>query len=365
MSSSNAAGFRSSSQLTSSSRRPLSIAELADRALNNPWDPTRGLKQWLKAADGFRKAGRAYVDAGELEAAFVEYAKAATIILEKLPTHKEYYTLLSATQRYNLGLVSVTNGQAILESLGELKPVLVDRYERWASQNPEEAARIRTAMEQSSRRSDEYQNSRYSAQDESGWQAQEAARRDSERRREEERRRDEYRYRPVDPTTLSDPSSRMQVDAKSRKKEDTIATARRVANISSGENSFNRQDWASPEPLTRVSSEEGRREHDDPRKQEDLWKREEEDAARRRPREHQGIVRRQQEAEAASRIARHNFNPPAAHVAGPSTLTPHRLMIEEPRYEDVVPLAMPLESPTRLALPLHFRKYTDGITEPR
>ena len=88
-------------------RRPLSIAELADRALHNLWDPSRSLKQWLKAADGFRKAGSSYADAGELEAAFVEFAKAATIILEKLPTHKEYYTVLSPTQRYNLGLVSV------------------------------------------------------------------------------------------------------------------------------------------------------------------------------------------------------------------------------------------------------------------
>lgn len=47
------------------------------------------------------------MDAGDLEAAFVEFAKAATIILEKLPTHKEYYTLLSPTQRHNLGIVSV------------------------------------------------------------------------------------------------------------------------------------------------------------------------------------------------------------------------------------------------------------------
>lgn len=47
------------------------------------------------------------MDAGDLEAAFVEFAKAATIILEKLPTHKEYYTLLSPTQRHNLGIVSI------------------------------------------------------------------------------------------------------------------------------------------------------------------------------------------------------------------------------------------------------------------
>lgn len=97
---------RPSPQSSSSPRRPFCIAELADRATHNLWDSSKGLKQWLKAADGFRKAGRAYHEASDLEAAFVEFAKAATIILEKLPTHKEYFTLLTATQRHNLGLVS-------------------------------------------------------------------------------------------------------------------------------------------------------------------------------------------------------------------------------------------------------------------
>ncbi|KAF9230107.1 hypothetical protein BU15DRAFT_57588 [Melanogaster broomeanus] len=93
-------------QPSSSSRRPSTTRELADRALDGLWDPTKGLKHWLRAAEGFRKAGRAYHETGELEAAFVEFAKVATITLERLPTHKEYYTLLTPTQRRNLGLVS-------------------------------------------------------------------------------------------------------------------------------------------------------------------------------------------------------------------------------------------------------------------
>lgn len=97
---------RSSPQSSSSPRRPFCIAELANRATYNLWDPSKGLKQWLKAADTFRKAGRAYHEASDLEAAFVEFAKAATIILEKLPSHKEYFSLLTSTQRHNLGLVS-------------------------------------------------------------------------------------------------------------------------------------------------------------------------------------------------------------------------------------------------------------------
>jgi hypothetical protein len=35
----------------------------------------------------------------------VEYAKAATIVLEKIPGHPEYRVLLSTTQRHNMGLV--------------------------------------------------------------------------------------------------------------------------------------------------------------------------------------------------------------------------------------------------------------------
>lgn len=33
-------------------------------------------EQWLKAADGFRKAGRVYYEAGDLEAAIVEFTNA-------------------------------------------------------------------------------------------------------------------------------------------------------------------------------------------------------------------------------------------------------------------------------------------------
>jgi STAM-binding protein len=43
------------------------------------------VKHWLKAGENHRRAGKAYVEANDLESAFVEYAKAATIVLEKLP----------------------------------------------------------------------------------------------------------------------------------------------------------------------------------------------------------------------------------------------------------------------------------------
>ena len=65
-----------------------------------------GLRHWLRAAENFRKAGRAYREAGDLEAAFVEFGKSVDLIFEKIPHLEEYSTLLTATHRHNLGLVS-------------------------------------------------------------------------------------------------------------------------------------------------------------------------------------------------------------------------------------------------------------------
>jgi hypothetical protein len=61
----------------------------------------------LRSAERHRKAGKEYAKGGDLEAAFVEFAKAATLVLEKLPTHKDYLTVLTAEQRHNLGLVCI------------------------------------------------------------------------------------------------------------------------------------------------------------------------------------------------------------------------------------------------------------------
>ena len=87
--------------------RPATIAELAAQAQENLWDPSKGLKHWLRTAEKSRRNAEALVQEGNFEGAFVEYAKAATIVLEKLPTHREYQTLLNADQRHNLGMVSL------------------------------------------------------------------------------------------------------------------------------------------------------------------------------------------------------------------------------------------------------------------
>jgi hypothetical protein len=88
-------------------RRPASLAELAERARNNGWDPNLGIKHWLKTAEKHRNKGNALVSSGDLEAGFVELATAATIVLEKVPNHREYSTMLNPTLRKNLGEVRV------------------------------------------------------------------------------------------------------------------------------------------------------------------------------------------------------------------------------------------------------------------
>ncbi|KAG6380430.1 hypothetical protein JVT61DRAFT_8564 [Boletus reticuloceps] len=332
---------RPSPQSSSSPRRPFCIAELANRATHNLWDPSKGLKQWLKTADGFRKAGRAYHEAGDLEAAFVEFAKAATIILEKLPSHKEYFTLLTATQRHNLGL----NGQDILMHLGDIKPILVDRYERWTAQHPEEATAVRTALDAGVKMQVDSRPDRYPDHDESGWQAHEAARREAQLRREEARR-DEARR-------ANGPLYRT----------DALLAPRRAANVSREPSLVrrDRSDRSGSEPVTPVSGkeQERRREHererDDTRHyQEEAKRREEEEALRRQNREHEGILRRQQEAEAASRAARRSVVPSPTYAPAHSNHTYQYAQPSprngEPVYEDALPPSMPLESPTRSQL---------------
>lgn len=85
--------------------RPASIAELADRARDNNWDDRPDLKSYLRLAERYRKTGKEFVAQGDNESAFVEFAKAATLVLEKLPTHRQYETLLTADQRRHLAEV--------------------------------------------------------------------------------------------------------------------------------------------------------------------------------------------------------------------------------------------------------------------
>ena len=86
------------------SRRPATISELAERA-NIPWDESKGFKYHLKLAEKYRRDGKEYAKSGDMENAFVELAKAATLVLERLPEHPDYNSKLNPNQRHNLGLV--------------------------------------------------------------------------------------------------------------------------------------------------------------------------------------------------------------------------------------------------------------------
>jgi hypothetical protein len=88
-----------------STAKPVTIATLAERALENIWDERKELKHFLRIAERSRKQGKEFVTQGDLESAFVSFARAATLVLEKLPTHRDYKKLLNESQRQNLMLV--------------------------------------------------------------------------------------------------------------------------------------------------------------------------------------------------------------------------------------------------------------------
>ena len=89
-------------------QRPASIAELAEMAMLDLWDDTKDFKHYLRMAEKYRKEGKEYVRKGDLESAFVELARAATLVLEKLPLHRDYNSMLNANQRHNLSLVRIS-----------------------------------------------------------------------------------------------------------------------------------------------------------------------------------------------------------------------------------------------------------------
>lgn len=188
-----------------------------------------------------------------------------------------------------------------------------------------------------------HDDGRRSPYDDSGWLAQDAARADTERRREEQRVRDEARYsmRSVD-----EQPPRLQIDTGNKRREDALAAARRAANPQLRDSAYYSREGVPSDPVTPVSPEDRRREHDEFRKYEDLRRRDEQDdIRRRRRREQDGILKRQEESELAALEARRRSVVPA-----PSAASSQRSSFVDPQlFEDAAPLLMPLESPTRSA----------------
>ncbi|KAJ7359496.1 hypothetical protein DFH08DRAFT_686171 [Mycena albidolilacea] len=109
--------------------RPATISELAAAAAETAAPPGRDLKYYIRVAESHRRTGAAYMGrassnansasgssggAGgggpeavglDMERAFIEYARAATLIVETIPTHRDYQAGLSAEQKRNLKAV--------------------------------------------------------------------------------------------------------------------------------------------------------------------------------------------------------------------------------------------------------------------
>ncbi|KAF9462259.1 hypothetical protein BDZ94DRAFT_1261890 [Collybia nuda] len=309
-------------------RRPATIAELAERALDGLWDETKELKHYLRVAERYRKDGKEHVKQGDLESAFVEFARAATLVLEKLPTHRDYHTLLNAAQRHNLGL----NGQDILDHLSDLKPTLLERHERWMKEHPNgehtpEARQSKTydkeyrelnrqhSQRQPERRHEEHRvrgkerDHQRDIQEQRRIGAEEMARYNEEQRflrEEEERERQRQR-------TMSRPSAAPQ----DRRKESAALAAARDA---AGQSQSASIDYTFSRPpnggRSRTPVADTRRQQDgydryqQQQQQEEMRQREEEIMRKReqkRRQEQDGIARRQQEADEAARAVRHNI----------------------------------------------------------
>ncbi|KAJ3834344.1 hypothetical protein F5878DRAFT_364044 [Lentinula raphanica] len=88
-------------------RRPALISELAVRAQQTNWNENGTFKDFLRLAEKYRREGKEAFDRDELEEAFVAFARSASIVLEKLPAHRDYHTSLTNAQRNNLSLVSL------------------------------------------------------------------------------------------------------------------------------------------------------------------------------------------------------------------------------------------------------------------
>ncbi|KZV96042.1 hypothetical protein EXIGLDRAFT_833964 [Exidia glandulosa HHB12029] len=108
---------------------PRSITELAKVAQGYAYDGSRSLKDILVGASALKKEGDRLAQEGDLENAFINYARAATIVVDRVPTHVSYHDL-STVHRHNLKL----NGNDIMQRLGDLKPQLSDRFEKYQAQ---------------------------------------------------------------------------------------------------------------------------------------------------------------------------------------------------------------------------------------
>lgn len=86
--------------------RPHTVEELEERVKQALYDDARSLKTWFLIGKNASRGAKTFYKQGELELDYEEYAKAATIVLEKIPAHPDYRVFLSNVQRHNMRMVS-------------------------------------------------------------------------------------------------------------------------------------------------------------------------------------------------------------------------------------------------------------------
>ncbi|KAI0061314.1 hypothetical protein BV25DRAFT_1826794 [Artomyces pyxidatus] len=100
---------------------PFVITVFEDRARTQIGRRDQPIKHWLRFAEAARRAGHHAMESGFFGEAFVEYAKAAIIVVEVLPQHRDFDVLLTARQQANLE----THGRELLDDLAEVKAAIL------------------------------------------------------------------------------------------------------------------------------------------------------------------------------------------------------------------------------------------------
>ncbi|KAF8586957.1 Mov34-domain-containing protein [Ramaria rubella] len=322
------------------SDRPHSIEELAKIARQDNYDRGGDLKQDLRYAEVFLAEGRRDLEAGDLEWAFVHFARAATLVLEKIPTNAHYHEIKESHRKK----ISA-NGNVCLDNMDQIKPKLVDQYELWRQRQRNPAAkpeldmpRILNAMvardnEELAIRAQAYKMKRMALKEAEAARRAQAEEEDDDDDEEEEvvARRAEEPKRPPDAARQQavydaaarqayEDTRRRQEDAKRRETEDTrrreaeeaVARRREAEQIKQREMEESIRRGA--ETVRRMEAENAKRREAEERgriaeierrkrEAEEQGRRREEDIARRRQTE-ESTARAAAEAEAAARRAR-------------------------------------------------------------
>jgi STAM-binding protein len=261
--------------------------------------------------------------------------------------------------------------------LSDLKPTLVERYERWLAQHPGDdtaqpspgpsnayAGNTNPRRPDPTRRQDD-PYARVQDDRDRGRQQAEATRRDDQNRYEDQRRvealkedarrkaQEEMDRRQREDMDMQrkeiarrddEQRGRGANDPDLRHKEEIVAAARWTAGMGQ------QVPYGAPQndtggPSSAINLDAQRRQQEFDRQQAEMKRREEEIV---RARTQGDIARRQEEADAAARATRQNLASAPSYPSAPQGVGPSRVpSFPDPQMGNDMPLPMPLESPTR------------------